>query len=148
MTSYQCLISDWEHFAAIKWRYIVVDEAHALKNSSSQLQLALRDMRYDSLLLLTGTPLQNDVQELFSLLALIHPEKYSSVGDFVREYGELRGTWDGMGWRMASLGVRDLDGIPPPSASLPVQTQTRCSASSASLVPSCCVARKRYGRAE
>lgn len=123
ITSYQCLISDWEHFAGIRWRYVVVDEAHALKNQASQLQAALRDLRYDSLLLLTGTPLQNDVQvsggeggclrlccatsasahspqsslgdgqELFSLLALLNPAKYPSVGDFVRQYGELRGAF-------------------------------------------------------
>jgi SNF2 family DNA or RNA helicase len=151
ITSYQCLMSDWEYLSTIKWRYVVVDEvrtnrerclhtpgfsiqrfslysvviascvsqAHALKNQRSQLQQALRRMKYDSLTLLTGTPLQNDVQvwpawgpslsltgqvhpvvscalhavlqELFSLLTLINPERFSSLPAFVQQFGELRG---------------------------------------------------------
>lgn len=75
ITSYHVLLSDWEHFEKIRWRYVVVDEAHALKNRDSQLKLALRTLRYDALLLLTGTPLQNDVIELWSLLELIRPDK-------------------------------------------------------------------------
>jgi chromodomain-helicase-DNA-binding protein 7 len=75
VTSYHVLLSDWEFFESIRWRYVVVDEAHALKNRDSQLKQALSSMNYDSLLLLTGTPLQNDVVELWSLLELIRPDK-------------------------------------------------------------------------
>ena len=54
------------------------------------MQSHLQKLRYDALLLLTGTPLQNDVGELWSLLSLVHPEKFPSVEAFVREYGYLK----------------------------------------------------------
>jgi superfamily II DNA or RNA helicase len=90
ITSFHVLLMDWEHFMKIRWRAVVVDEAHALKNRESQLQLALQTMRYDFLLLLTGTPLQNDVKELWALLNLINKDVFSSLPDFVREYGDLK----------------------------------------------------------
>jgi len=68
----------------------VIDEAHALKNRDSQLQGALKHLRYDSLLLLTGTPLQNDVSELWSLLNLVQPERFASPSDFSALYGALQ----------------------------------------------------------
>jgi SNF2 family DNA or RNA helicase len=58
VTSYHVFMADHEYLKEIRWRAVVVDEAHALKNVDSQLQSALGDLRYDHLLLLTGTPLQ------------------------------------------------------------------------------------------
>jgi hypothetical protein len=78
LTSYHVLLMDWEYFKNIHFRYVVVDEAHALKNRDSQLQLALQEMRHDALLLLTGTPLQNDTFELWALLKLVKPDKFGS----------------------------------------------------------------------
>jgi SNF2 family DNA or RNA helicase len=75
ITSYHVLLTDWEYFESIRWRAVIVDEAHALKNRDSQLQQALQAMRYDSIVLLTGTPLQNDIMELWALLKLIRPER-------------------------------------------------------------------------
>jgi chromodomain-helicase-DNA-binding protein 7 len=75
ITSFHVLLSDWEYLADIPWRVVVVDEAHALKNRASQLQAALQGLHYDHLMLLTGTPLQNDMQELWSLLNLIRPDR-------------------------------------------------------------------------
>ena len=90
LTSYHVLLMDWEYFQSIKWRYVVVDEAHALKNRESQLQWALQEMHIDSMLLLTGTPLQNDTAELWSLLKLVKPEKFGDREEFVEQYGDLR----------------------------------------------------------
>ena len=90
LTSYHVLLMDWEYFKHIHFRYVVVDEAHALKNRDSQLQQALQMMRLDSLLLLTGTPLQNDTFELWALLKLVKPDKFGSMEDFVQSYGDLR----------------------------------------------------------
>ena len=90
LTSYHVLLMDWEFFKSIRFRYVVVDEAHALKNRESQLQLALREMSADSLLLLTGTPLQNDTFELWALLKLVAPEKFGTREEFHDAYGDLR----------------------------------------------------------
>lgn len=72
------------------WRAVVIDEAHALKNKESQLQAAMGQLRYDHLLLLTGTPLQNDVQELWALLNLVQPERFTSPASFYHSYGTLQ----------------------------------------------------------
>jgi SNF2 family DNA or RNA helicase len=61
----------------------------ALKNRDSQLQAALSEMWYESLLLLTGTPLQNDVAELWALLHLIDGAKFPSKAEFAARYGTL-----------------------------------------------------------
>lgn len=90
LTSFHVLLADWEHIFPIRFRYVVVDEAHALKNKEGQLQLALQALKNDSLMLLTGTPLQNDVNELWSLMRLIRPEAFGSLEQFAATYGDLR----------------------------------------------------------
>jgi superfamily II DNA/RNA helicase len=90
LTSYNVLLMDWEYFKNMRFRYVVVDEAHALKNRESQLQHALQGMNADSMLLLTGTPLQNDTFELWALLKLVRPDKFGSRDDFVRKFGDLK----------------------------------------------------------
>ena len=64
----------------------------ALKNPNSILQSTLNEMKYDALLLLTGTPIQNDVSELFALLQRINPEKFSSFPAFLAHHGNLNTT--------------------------------------------------------
>jgi SNF2 family DNA or RNA helicase len=90
LTSYHVLLMDWEYFKNMRFRYVVVDEAHALKNRESQLQHALQSMNADAMLLLTGTPLQNDTFELWALLKLVRPDKFGSRDDFVEKYGDLK----------------------------------------------------------
>ena len=89
VTSYTLLNMDWDFLKDIVWKAVVVDEAHAAKNRDSLLKLALENMKYHSLLLLTGTPLQNDMEELWSLLNLIDKEKFSDAASFLANYGEL-----------------------------------------------------------
>ena len=73
-----------------KWEYLIVDEAHKIKNEDSQVSKKLRllDTRYR--LLLTGTPLQNNLHELWSLLNFLLPEIFSSAEDF-DEWFDLAG---------------------------------------------------------
>ena len=82
VTSYTIAMNDAKHFASVKWRYIVVDEGHRLKNMNCKL---IRDLkRYDSTnkLLLSGTPLQNNLDELFSLLNFIMGEIFDDLRVF------------------------------------------------------------------
>jgi len=65
-----------------KWEYIIVDEAHKLKNEDSQISKRLRQLDSRYRLLLTGTPLQNNLHELWSLLNFLLPEIFSSSDDF------------------------------------------------------------------
>lgn len=65
-----------------KWHYIIFDEAHKLKNSDSVIGQASRELKSEVRLLLTGTPLQNDVGELWSLLNMLMPKIFNSKEDF------------------------------------------------------------------
>ncbi len=69
--------------SACRWGYLVVDEAHRLKNRSSLLFEALAKVNASRRLLLSGTPLQNNLGELWSLLSFILPEVFSDIQHFV-----------------------------------------------------------------
>jgi len=64
------------------WRYLIVDEGHALKNEGSLVSQALRSYHAAHKLLLTGTPLQNNLHELWSLLNFLYPDIFSSSTHF------------------------------------------------------------------
>ena len=64
------------------FHYIIFDEAHKLKNSDSIISQISRQMNSKNRLLLTGTPLQNDIGELWSLLNFLMPALFESKEDF------------------------------------------------------------------
>ena len=64
------------------WRYVVLDEGHVLKNEGSEISRAVRRLHFGGALLLTGTPLQNDLHELWALLNFLHPELLPSSAAF------------------------------------------------------------------
>ena len=66
----------------IKWNYIIVDEAHRLKNDSSKFARIAREFTVKNRLLLTGTPLQNNLRELWALLNFLLPQLFDSAQDF------------------------------------------------------------------
>ncbi|ETO31825.1 hypothetical protein RFI_05292, partial [Reticulomyxa filosa] len=77
----------------VKWRCIIIDEAHCLKHRSSLVYRTLStfknpdtDLFQTHVVLLTGTPIQNDMQELFSLLHFMDPKEYPSESAFLKEF--------------------------------------------------------------
>ena len=72
--------------AQFEWALCVVDEAHKLKDVNSQTTQAVMEIGYDWLLLLTGTPIQNNVRELFGMMHVLDPEQYPSWEDFQDEF--------------------------------------------------------------
>ena len=68
ITSYKLVVQDANMFRRKKWRYLILDEAHNIKNFSSQRWQILLNFRTKRRLLLTGTPIQNNLMELWSLL--------------------------------------------------------------------------------
>ncbi|CAN0188476.1 unnamed protein product [Ectocarpus sp. 6 AP-2014] len=78
----------------IAWDVLVVDEAHRLKNSASRLNVVLKDYMFESSLLLTGTPLQNNTEELWTLLNLVDEPKFRDQQGFVEKYGDLQAAED------------------------------------------------------
>ncbi|KAF8817701.1 putative Chromodomain-helicase-Dna-binding protein 3, partial [Cardiosporidium cionae] len=79
LTSYEVFRRDCLHLSQLHWQCIVVDEGHRLKNWSSELKRVLSTLTAEHRILLTGTPLQNNIDELYSLLNFLHPEKFVST---------------------------------------------------------------------
>lgn len=80
--SYEVCRIEQSGLRKIAWRYIVIDEAHRIKNEQTQLSIAVRTFTSTNRLLLTGTPLQNDLHELWSLLNFLLPDIFNSASDF------------------------------------------------------------------
>ncbi|CAK9152420.1 unnamed protein product [Ilex paraguariensis] len=83
ITSYEVALNDAKrNLRHYSWKYIVVDEGHRLKNSECKLLKELKHLPVENKLLLTGTPLQNNLAELWSLLNFILPDIFSSHEEF------------------------------------------------------------------
>uniref|UniRef100_A0AAY5EE85 DNA helicase n=1 Tax=Electrophorus electricus TaxID=8005 RepID=A0AAY5EE85_ELEEL len=90
LTTYEILLKDKSFLGNVSWAFIGVDEAHRLKNDDSLLYKTMIDFRSNHRLLITGTPLQNSLKELWSLLHFIMPEKFHSWELFEEEHGKGR----------------------------------------------------------
>ncbi|KAL8969664.1 MAG: hypothetical protein Q9183_001891 [Haloplaca sp. 2 TL-2023] len=73
LTTYEYVIIEASYLAQIKWQFMAVDEAHRLKSRQSQLYNKLLEFKAPHKLLITGTPVQNDLSELSALLHFINP---------------------------------------------------------------------------
>ena len=82
ITSYKLVIQDQAAFRRKKWKYLVLDEAHHIKNFRSQRWQTLLNFNSKRRLLLTGTPLQNNLMELWSLLHFLMPHIFESHKEF------------------------------------------------------------------
>ncbi|CAD7961014.1 unnamed protein product [Amoebophrya sp. A120] len=74
ITTYETLVSSEPFFASIVWSSIILDEAHRIKNQVGRVRQTLAHVETSFRLLLTGTPLQNNIQELFVLLNYLWPD--------------------------------------------------------------------------
>jgi SNF2 family DNA or RNA helicase len=88
VTSYDLLLKDEKYLNRIKWQYMVLDEAQAIKNSSSLRWKALLGFKCRNRLLLTGTPVQNTMQELWALLHFIMPTLFDSHEQFAEWFSK------------------------------------------------------------
>ncbi|XKL61914.1 hypothetical protein PGB90_001747 [Kerria lacca] len=82
ITSYQLVITDIKYFNRIKWQYLILDEAQAIKSANSMRWKMLLGFSCRNRLLLSGTPIQNSMAELWALLHFIMPSMFDSHNEF------------------------------------------------------------------
>ncbi|MCH81223.1 helicase swr1 [Trifolium medium] len=84
LTTYEYLMNkhDRPKLSKVHWHYIIIDEGHRIKNASCKLNAELKHYQSSHRLLLTGTPLQNNLEELWALLNFLLPNIFNSSEDF------------------------------------------------------------------
>jgi DNA helicase INO80 len=82
VTSYNIAVQDEKAFCRLRWQHVILDEAQQIKNNNSQRWKTLMSFKSRNKLLLTGTPLQNNMAELWALLHFIMPKLFDSHEQF------------------------------------------------------------------
>ncbi|ANB15712.1 Irc5p [Sugiyamaella lignohabitans] len=94
VTSYEIINNDAKFLGHYEWKYIIVDEGHRLKNMNCRLIKQLKKFDSANRLLLTGTPLQNNLAELWSLLNFLLPDIFTDL-ELFQAWFESAGSDDG-----------------------------------------------------
>ncbi|KAL4244660.1 hypothetical protein ABKN59_010304 [Abortiporus biennis] len=82
ITTYEMIIKDRVHLANYRWGFIVVDEGHRLKNMDCKLMMEIKSLTAEGRMVLTGTPLHNNLAELWSLLNFVLPDVFTDLYTF------------------------------------------------------------------
>jgi len=82
VTSYEGILKAKTPLSRIDWNYLIIDEAHRIKNENSSLSKVVRIMNTKYRVLITGTPLQNNLHELWALLNFLLPEVFGDAEQF------------------------------------------------------------------
>ncbi|KAI9806762.1 MAG: hypothetical protein M1825_006219 [Sarcosagium campestre] len=88
ITSYEMILREKSHLKKFAWEYIIVDEAHRIKNEKSSLAEIIRMFSSRNRLLITGTPLQNNLHELWALLNFLLPDVFGESEAFDSWFSE------------------------------------------------------------
>ena len=99
VTTYEFIMRDRSKLSKVNWQYIIIDEAQRLKDREGRLSRDLDKFRCNRRLLLTGTPLQNDLSELWSLLNLLLPQVFDNAKVFQQWFGDdKKGNSEELDW--------------------------------------------------
>ncbi|AQK88882.1 TATA-binding protein-associated factor BTAF1 [Zea mays] len=88
ITSYDIIRKDIDFLGNITWNYCVLDEGHIIKNSRSKITFAVKQLKAQHRLILSGTPIQNNVLELWSLFDFLMPGFLGTEKQFQAAYGK------------------------------------------------------------
>ncbi|KAI5601740.1 hypothetical protein BDE02_01G111900 [Populus trichocarpa] len=89
LTTYEMVLADSTYLRGVPWEVLVVDEGHRLKNSGSKLFSLLNTFSFQHRVLLTGTPLQNNIGEMYNLLNFLQPASFPSLTSFEEKFNDL-----------------------------------------------------------
>ena len=73
VSSYEIVRNDVAFFSEFHWNYLILDEGHSIRNAKAKTTLAVKSLRANHRLILSGTPIQNSVLELWSLFDFLMP---------------------------------------------------------------------------
>lgn len=110
VTSYEMVTKEKTFLSKFAWRYLVIDEAHRIKNEASLLSQVVRLFETQARLLVTGTPLQNNLKELWALLNFLLPDVFSSSDDFESWFSVVEETDGGAAGAIAPAATGGGDG--------------------------------------
>ncbi|CAD7702492.1 unnamed protein product [Ostreobium quekettii] len=85
--SYEALRADVQWVSSIRWNYCVLDEGHLIKNPNTKVAIACKQVLAKNRLILSGTPIQNNVLELWSLFDFLMPGFLGAKREFTSKYG-------------------------------------------------------------
>ena len=86
ITTYALALRDKEHLALIDWEYVVLDEAQNIKNESAKQTQAIKSINGSYKIALTGTPVENRLSELWSIMEFLNPGYLGSATDFSKKF--------------------------------------------------------------
>ena len=89
ITNYEMITIQKSYLSSIDWSIVVVDEAQRLKNTSSYFFKCLSNYNIPYKLMLTGTPLQNNLDELYCILSFMCPYKFDNIADFQANFTDI-----------------------------------------------------------
>ncbi|CAH1794395.1 unnamed protein product [Owenia fusiformis] len=88
VASYDIVRNDIEFFSTLKWNYCILDEGHIIKNGKTKISKAVKQLNCNHRVILSGTPIQNNVLELWSLFDFLLPGFLGSEKQFNARYGK------------------------------------------------------------
>jgi chromodomain-helicase-DNA-binding protein 6 len=87
ITNFETLRTDLKFFLKVPWHCLVVDEAQRIKGVDSIVRSDMMRIPREHVVLLTGTPIQNSMEELWSLLNFLDPSNFDSLAKFMESHG-------------------------------------------------------------
>lgn len=88
ITSYDVVRKDVDFFGQLRWNYCILDEGHVIKNARSKITAAVKQLKAQNRLILSGTPIQNNILDLWSLFDFLMPGFLGSERQFQATYGK------------------------------------------------------------
>ena len=86
MLSYQAVTSLIDLITSLSWHYVILDEGHKIRNPDAKVTLAVKQLATPHRLILSGSPLQNNLKELWSLFDFIYPGKLGTLPVFLQQF--------------------------------------------------------------
>ncbi|CCY09380.1 snf2 family protein [Clostridium sp. CAG:81] len=96
ITTYETVVNNISYFKKEKYDIVILDEAHKLNNQATQKYKILTEINAGFVLALTGTPIENNIAELWSLLNMLNPRLFGRQSEFIHKYGDIHENTESM----------------------------------------------------